>query len=81
MINQGETMKFKVIRRGDPEPAPDQLKIKRKIWLDFDGGAYTINDQINGSMTQGWRLNTLPEMQLGKASLDGHNQPITILPE
>ena len=80
LINQGETMNFKVIRRGDPEPEPDQLKIKRRIWLDYDGGAYTINDQINGTMTQGWRLNALPEMQLGKASLDGQNQPITTLP-
>ena len=81
LIQQGETMGFKVIRRGDPEPEPNQLSLKRRLWLDFDGRAYTINDQINGTMTRGWRLNTLPELQLGKASLDGRNQPITKLPD
>ncbi len=31
-------------------------------------------------MTRGWRLNVLPEMQLGQVELDGHNQLVTYLP-
>ena len=50
-INQGESMGLKVIRRGDPEPEPNQLSLNRKLWLDFDGAGYTINDTISGKMT------------------------------
>ncbi len=76
-INQGQAMAFKVIRRGDPEPEPNQLSIIRKLWLDFDGTGYTVNDTINGKMTRGWRLNALAETRLGKVTLDGSNQLIT----
>jgi len=76
-INQGQAMAFKVIRRGDPEPEPNQLSIARKLWLDFDGKGYTVNDTMNGKMTRGWRLNALPKTRLGKVTLDGNNQLIT----
>jgi len=76
-INQGQAIGFKTIRRGDPEPEPNQLNLSRKLWLDFDGEGYTVNDTITGSMTRGWRLNTLPQTQLGKVTLNGGNQFIT----
>ncbi len=76
--NQGESMALKVIRRGDPEPEPNQLTINRKLWLDFNGAGYTINDTINGKMTSGWRLDAFPETKLGKVSLDGNSQLITL---
>ncbi|NOT10894.1 MAG: hypothetical protein HOP23_03510 [Methylococcaceae bacterium] len=76
-INQGQTMAFKVIRRGDPEPEPNQLTLTRQLWLDFNGKGYTVNDKISGKMTHGWRLNVLAAMQLGKVTLDGINQLIT----
>ncbi len=80
-VNQGESMVIKTLRRGDPEPEPSQLHLQRKLWLDFDGGGYTINDRITGKMTQGWRLNTLPEIQLGQVMLNGNSQLITQLPD
>ena len=73
-INQGQAMVFKTVRRGDPEPEPNQLNLSRKLWLDFDGSGYTVNDTITGKMTRGWRLNTLPQTQLGKVTLNGNNQ-------
>ncbi len=76
-INQGQALIFKVIRRGDPEPEPNQLNLTRKLWLDFDGKGYTINDKISGTMTSGWRLNALPRTKLGKVTLDGNSQLIT----
>jgi len=79
-INQGQAMGFKVIRRGDPEPEPNQLNITRKLWLDFDGEGYTANDSISGKMTSGWRLNALPQTHTGKVTLDGNNQLITQQP-
>jgi len=76
-ISQDQAMVFKTIRRGDPEPEPNQLNLTRKLWLDFDGEGYTVNDTITGNMTRGWRLNTLPQTQLGKVALNGSNQFIT----
>ncbi len=77
-INKGESMALKVIRRGDPEPEPNQLSLNRKLWLDFNGMGYTVNDTISGKMTKGWRLDALPETKLGKVSLDGNSQLITL---
>ncbi len=76
-INSEHQLTFKVQRRGNPEPDPNQLDLRRTYWLDFDGRAYTIQDQIDGQINSGWRLNALPGTQLGKISLDGQNQLIT----
>jgi hypothetical protein len=70
-------MIFKEISRGNVNPEPNKLTINRKLWLDFDGTGYSVNDVITGKMTRGWRLNTLPETQLGKVTLDGNSQLIT----
>ena len=77
-ISAGDSMTLKVIRRGDPEPEPNQLTINRKLWLDFDGAGYTVNDTINGKMSKGWRLDALPEAKLGKVAFDGNSQLITL---
>ncbi len=78
-MKNGDTMRFKVIRRGDPDPEPDKLTLERRLWLDFDGSGYSVHDKISGRMTHSWRLNASPRTQLGKASLDGKNQLITRL--
>lgn len=76
-IGPGQTMIFKTIRRGNPDPEPNQLNLYRTLWLDFDGQGYTVNDNITGTMTRGWRLNALPQTQLGRIALNGGNQFIT----
>ena len=78
-LKQGQSMHFKLIRRGDPEPEPNQLSLERTFWLDFEGGGYTLHDKITGKMTRDWRLNVVPEVQLGQVLLDDHNQLITQL--
>lgn len=79
-LSQGETMQFTLIRRGDSDPKPNRLSLQRRIWLDFDGGGFTVHDRIHGAMTQGRRLNALEELRLGQVSLDGNSQLITRLP-
>ncbi len=78
-MKQGDRMIFKVVRRGDPGPEPNQLSLSRKLWLDFDGSGYTVEDQISGKMTRGWRLNALPETRLGQVKINGQNQLVTQL--
>ena len=76
-VSPGESMVFKPIRRGDPDPEPDKLSLQRLIWLDFDGNGYTFKDRITGSMTRGWRLNAATGIDLGRVSIDGEPQFIT----
>lgn len=80
LVKQGDNMHFSVIGRGDPEPEPNNLSITRHLWLDFAGTGYTIKDIINGKITHGWRLDSLPETQLGHVGLNGQMQLITRLP-
>ncbi|HYE37778.1 hypothetical protein [Methylocaldum sp.] len=76
-MESGTAMNLKLIRRGDPEPEPDSLTLHRRIWLDFDGGGYTVNDDIGGRMTRDWRLNVRPGVDLGRVAIDGEPQSIT----
>ncbi|WP_221900943.1 hypothetical protein [Bathymodiolus platifrons methanotrophic gill symbiont] len=81
LVKQGDSMHFKVIRRGDPQPEPNNLSISRDLWLDFAGTGYTIQDKINGQITQGWRLDSLAETKLGHVQINGQTQLITLSPE
>ncbi len=78
LIKQNQTMTLRVIRRGNPEPEPNRLNLKRQFWLDFDGEGYTVSDTIEGRMTQGWRLNALPATEVGQVVVDGQNQLVTL---
>lgn len=79
-LTAGESMRFKAIRRGDPQPAPDQLNLTRNLWLRFDGSGYTIQDTIAGKKTTDWRLEANPPLQLGRVAVDGSEQFITKRP-
>ncbi len=71
-------LSFEVLRRGDPEPAPDQLNLERSWWLDFDGSGFTIHDRIQGTMSRARHLAMTAPTDLGRASVDGENQLITL---
>jgi hypothetical protein len=72
-----DTMTFTELKRGDPDPAPDQLTLNRQIWLRFDGSGYTIRDAISGRKNSDWRMEMNPPMELGKVEVDGSIQFIT----
>ena len=73
----GDTMTFEELKRGNPDPAPDQLSLERKAWLRFDGSGYTIQDRITGQKNNDWRLEMNPPITLGKVEVDGAIQFIT----
>lgn len=64
-------------RRGVPEPDADRLQLQRTLWLDFDGGGFTWRDQLSGSASRSTRLAMAEGVVLGRASVDGQDQPIT----
>ena len=76
-MRAGETLRLAEKRRGDPDPAPDQLALQRNFWLDFDGRGYTVQDHISGTMTRGWRLEMSPPIELGHVAVDGEDQFLT----
>ncbi len=76
-MTRADALQFVEQRRGDPQPEPDQLNLERDLWLDFDGGGYTVQDRLHGQMTRQWRLDASPALQLGRVSLNGEAQFIT----
>lgn len=76
-VNQGERMVLREIRRGNPDPQPNQLELRRQLWLDFDGAGYSVQDRLTGQINQGWRLEAKPALDLGQVTLNGQPQFIT----
>jgi hypothetical protein len=76
-VRPGEAMKLAERRRGDSDPAPDQLALQRTIWLDFHGGGATLLDQVTGKLTRSFRLEAASPLALGRVAIDGKDQLIT----
>lgn len=80
LVKSGDKLILKEIKRGEPSPPPDQLQLKRDLWLNFDGTGYFVRDTITGSKNNNWRLSTADgRLKLGRVTLDGQDQVITTL--
>ncbi|WMC10857.1 hypothetical protein PU634_00395 [Oceanimonas pelagia] len=77
LMTPGTTMAFKVLRRGNPAPEPGQLALRRELWLDFDGGGYTLKDVFTGTLEHSMRLNT--SLALGRVAVNGEPRLVTEL--
>ena len=77
LIDKNSALSFRPIRRGDPDPAPDQLSLERTWWLDFDGKGLTLRDKIAGAMSRQWALAMNPPVALGRVTVDGTDRLIT----
>jgi hypothetical protein len=76
-MGRSDSMKLVEQHRGDAERLPDQLSLSREMWLDFDGGGYTVSDSITGTLSRTWRLEVNPPTELGRVSMDGKDLFIT----
>ncbi|WP_455207917.1 hypothetical protein [Kaarinaea lacus] len=79
LVKPENRFELKQVRRGNPEPEPNQLHLQRTLWLDFNGGGYTVQDSITGTMRRGWRLDASEELELGRVVVNGQPQLITTL--
>ncbi len=80
LMKIGDVLKLVEKRRGDSDPAPDQLTLNRNLWLDFDGAGYAVSDEITGRLNRTWRLEMAPPTVLGRVSVDHRDQFITAGP-
>jgi len=62
--------------RGDHSPLANQIRVRRDLWLDFDGNAITALENVSGSMYRDWRLNARPDTHIGRATVE--DQPVLI---
>jgi hypothetical protein len=76
-MRAGTALQFRLVHRGDPDPEPDDLRIHRILWLDFQGQGLTVLDDITGRITRDWRMEALPGLELGRVTLDDQPQTIT----
>jgi len=75
----GSALRFVERRRGDAEPAPDELHLSRRFSLDFDGGGATVSDRLTGAVHARRRLEMGPGTELGRAAVNGVDQFLTRL--
>ncbi len=80
LAKPGESLTLKLVRQGDADPAMDQISIERQLWLDFNGGGYTVQDVIEGTMSRTHRLEASKDLSLGRVSVDGEDMLITTRP-
>ncbi len=76
-LQPGETLRLAVRRRGAADPPADRLSLRRQIWLDFDGGGYTWQDALEGTLHRSWRLEMAPPSRLERVSIGDRDQVIT----
>ncbi|HTS82342.1 MAG TPA: hypothetical protein VMH40_17185 [Myxococcaceae bacterium] len=78
-VRTGEALRLVEQRRGNAEPEPDQLTLSRQLWLDTDGGGWTFQDRLGGELRRSWRLEMPGPAMLGRAAVQGQDQPLTRL--
>jgi len=79
LVEPGATMNLTAVRRGEPEPPPNQLELRRELWLDLDGKGYTVRDRFSGKLEQRWRVDLL-DGDLGRVTEAGVDQLVTRSP-
>lgn len=77
LLEKGKALKLVESRRGQVARRAEQLNLQRKMWLDFSGKGFTLQDEMSGTVEQHWRLSQLPPYQLGRVTIDGQDRLIT----
>ncbi|MCK6527084.1 hypothetical protein L6R50_05790 [Myxococcota bacterium] len=77
VVEPASPLRFAELRRGEPDPSPNAVELHRDLWLDLDGGGFTVRDTLGGSMNRGWRLDLGAPFELGHAAVSGVDQVVT----
>ncbi len=76
-VKKGSSLVFDELTRGSEKRPPNELSLKRTMWLGFNGNVYYVKDEISGKINSKWRLNAIPPLRLGRVVIDGRPRLIT----
>jgi hypothetical protein len=77
LIKDQDQLTLKEVRRGEEVVARSSMQLARTFWLDLDGSAFTVRDQLSGNLRDQWRIDMQPGTDLGRAAINGADQLIT----
>ncbi len=77
-VSRGSEVALKELRRGQEIARKNELTLQRSIWPVVDGSALTVDDYLSGTMNSVFRLNALPDLALGSATIGGVPIPVTL---
>lgn len=81
LMHSETALKLTEEERGLQKSGAEHIRVNRQMWLDFDAQGYSVRDTISGRMSNATRLNSGPELELGRARLNGEEQFITRMGE
>lgn len=68
-----------IVERSRGKAASDnQLRLRRQLWLDFDGGGFVFSDAMDGTLRGGWRLDMALPYALLSASEGDQSLLVTL---
>jgi len=76
LLGENDALILSTVRRGEPAPPPNHVTLQRELWLDLDGSHFTVRDQLQTELRDGFRLD-LTAGQLGHVSAGGEDLLIT----
>jgi hypothetical protein len=77
LMEQGTTLQFEELRRGEATPPPDALSVQRTLWLRTDGSSFVASDTLSGTLSQGTRLQESFAGALQRADVQSAGRVIT----
>lgn len=79
-VEAGARLILKEVRRGEAVGSPDRIQLRRQLWLDLSGRAFTVRDVFSGALSRTWRLDLQRPGELGRAAVDRADQLVTANP-
>jgi hypothetical protein len=74
-------LSFDELQRGDAQPPPDDLSVRRELWLDQGGKRWTVSDSLSGRLHRGGRIEATAPGNPGRISVDGQDRVVTLAPD
>ena len=73
----GESLRLVEQQRGDVNPSPGRFDISRKLWLDFDGNGFVVEDNIAARVARDTRI--AADYVPGRIDVNGRPRLVTRL--
>ncbi len=79
LVEPQATLHFKPMHRGAPQDIPDDWRLSREFWLDFDGQGLTVKDSFSGTLRKRSRLAMRKPGEPGRMTINNKDQSIVLL--